>query len=396
MAAAAAACPAVYRASVDSIVRTVSGDSMYALSDRDPKWRAFFDAQPATERLRHQSLRRIGLALAHAQARKMCLYCWMPQPVCICAAVPCLRDAMRAAHSVPLFVMHPNEFLRASNSGHVAAMLLDAPLIVRGLEAHDEALRRYHAVAPRQWLSGVVGDAAAAVTRDEGRFVPTVLFPQETGAVRIADVVRDAIRSDTGERAELGLALLDGTWSQGTTLNKAIAADVRRVAIDIPDTYESLFAPLRSQTRSTGVSTLEATVLALAEVIAVDDAAASTAFLAATQSTMKAFVDTVRQQKNMAAAYSDESKTVCQERADALAQYRLDQRREVVAATAPPARVPPPVLKYCYCCDKFVGYYSMREHCAGRVHKQREAANPAWTPSVAARTNESSHKRDRD
>ena len=108
----------------------------------EPEFIELFSRTPKAERYTLISKRRLAVKIRDAREKQCCMYCWMPAPVCICGIVPNVSSAFGSA-TVPVMVFHPEEFLRRSNTGHIAAMLYDAPLLVEGFPPHDERMRAF-------------------------------------------------------------------------------------------------------------------------------------------------------------------------------------------------------------------------------------------------------------
>jgi DTW domain-containing protein YfiP len=376
--------PTHYRRSIDGVVATVTQHALYCTAPQR-EFTRHFESVPREQRNLELSKRRIGIAVQEARVRAICLYCWMPSPACLCNLVPNISEALMKAGCVPVFIFHAEEFLRRSNSGHIAAMMFDAPVIVDGLETHNEVLSKFGSLHPHNYFVENASETAP--------FVPAILFPAPD-AVELSVAVKEVV---TDEK-HLILGLLDGTWNQGAAMNRRLTSDVRRTIINIPSTYVSLFAPIREQTRSTGVSTLEATVMGVVSVIGVQ-CGEVLAQQVETQcfSMMKIFVDVVRQQKHMDPVYPEVSQGVIDSIQGDLNRYNAKRHRDVVSAkenatmsqradsTAPVWARYAPVARYCYCCDTFVGFLTMDVHVAGIKHQENFTKRGSWWPSDAAK-----------
>lgn len=122
-----------------------------------------------------------------------CADCWLPVASCVCAELPRIRAATRV-----VIVMHHVETRRSSNTGRLAARVLDAPILLRGLRDSDPRTR---AAAP---------DALAPERRR------LVLFPSEDARV---------LTPDHAAGAPVTLVVPDGNWKQASrTLHRDEAA----------------------------------------------------------------------------------------------------------------------------------------------------------------------------
>ena len=379
-----------YRDSIDQVIRAVLSWPLSAITES--AWRAHFATVPLAERSTLCAQRRLSLVIRDAQAKVYCMYCWMPGPTCMCSIVPDLSHLL-GGRCFPVMVFHADEFLRRSNSGHMVAMLFDTPIVVEGIPSHEPLLRGFGVTHPRDYIaiaSAVEAGAPLDAARPPEALVrPAVLFPAQDAV----DVTQFAASTEAlGE--PVVIALMDGTWSQGNSMNRRFDDNIPRVIINIPKDYDSLFAPLREQTRSTGVSTLEATVMALHQIVEaqgrLDDAQLLTENCIVV---MKTFVDVVRLQKNHDPAYPDVSGDFISTVKKDFFNFTADRHRKLFtgeplvqvgpeAELAPPWKRYVPVVNYCYCCDLYIGWSRMDLHVRGSKHKENyERRGFNWTPS---------------
>jgi DTW domain-containing protein YfiP len=375
-----------YRASIDRLVEEIMALEVGKMTLEE--FNVVFKAAPKEERFALISKRRLAVRVRHAHDRQLCMYCWMPRPVCICHHVPNLGPVLGAA-GAPVMIFHAEEFLRLSNTGHIGGLLYDAAVIVEGYPPHDVLLQNFQD-NPMVGLATPGPDEAMAATQS------VVLFPS-TDATMAADASREAAK----QGKSLVLGLLDATWNQAGSINRRIAADVPRVAISIASDYASLFAPLRDQTRDTGVSTLEATCLTLEQVLSGQGREADgVALRERSVQAMKLFVDVVRIQKCVAPVYLEETKAVIAELRPKLNDFNIGvthgiqdaaivaERQAALDSGDGPAKHlrAPPVLNYCYCCAAYVGWTRMDLHVRGGKHQTLfyKEGSLGWEPTPAS------------
>lgn len=446
----------MYRASIDRIVARCTQDCLYALEEQSPIWQAHLTATPMPLRHRETALRRVGSRAIHARTTRTCLYCWLAEAACLCGTLPDLTLAARDDVCVYVLILHADEWLRSTNSGHIYAAMVDAPVLIWGLPDDDAWLQRFDGVHPCQYFhdtclkdderqahatSEVCSEplardqqAAEVLKRPSTpTFTALLLYPEE-GCPLLTDVVARACAArvppaassdiptgrssapaaDALHRAlvrrratPVVVGLLDSTWGQAHRLNRHMPARVTRVGLTIvPGEWDSLFAPLRRQTRDTGVSTLEAAMIATDAVVRCirgGDAASAEdhrELWASTVHHMKLFVDIGLFLKCLPPVYgvAKDSGFLDAINVD-LKRYK--RQRQVTAHAGRAALSPeeqrqrqvPPVANYCYVCDRFVGWTRMQEHVEGDDHgaasRRLVAGSPGTTcgsadPSPAA------------
>lgn len=113
-----------------------------------------------------------------------CPDCWLPVASCVCADLPRIHVETRV-----VIVMHHTETRRTSNTGRLAARVLGAPVLLRGLRASDPRTR-----AP----------APDALAPDRRRLV---LFPSPDARL---------LSPDDAARGPLTLIVPDGNWKQAS------------------------------------------------------------------------------------------------------------------------------------------------------------------------------------
>lgn len=329
--------------------------TIYLSLEESMEWKAFLASVEPEDRHAVAVLRRLSVALWCAHQRDLCLWCWFPREVCMCAELDAYRATLPAAvldeHVEVTILLHSEELMRSTNSGHIAAYLLGAPLRVWGLGEDDTYLQQLPPVEHRPAACSAGGPAdvyhvslypsSDAVSihnyirnahlhhsqRDcgcnkEGRGGEGSTPDEEVGkdggdsggCANTANTMARAPGPATGSNSEgaavypappravagsgshsqrkVHLVLLDSTWNQALSLNRHITRSIPRVSLEIADDYESLFQALRKRTRETCVSTLEATSMAVAQCVRAMGYAAEAAATSHTLSdAMKKFVD---------------------------------------------------------------------------------------------------------
>jgi DTW domain-containing protein YfiP len=156
--------------------------------------------------------------------RRRCEGCALPPAECLCAAIPRLAVATRV-----VIWMHRQEALKSSNTGRLAARMLEgARVSVFG--------RRDDAPSWRRAL---------------------VLFPLANAPLLTPELARQ----HAGGEAPT-LVVPDGTWSQARHLMQRVAAEPDAVVARLPE--EASRYPLRRRAREGAGSTFEAIAGALA------------------------------------------------------------------------------------------------------------------------------------
>ncbi|KAG5497409.1 hypothetical protein JIQ42_03895 [Leishmania sp. Namibia] len=428
--------------------------TIYLSMEDSVEWKAFLASAEPEDRHAVTVRRRLSVELWRAHGRGLCLWCWFPSNVCMCAELDAYRAALPAdvldEHVEVTMLLHSEELMRSTNSGHIAAYLLGAPLRIWGLTEDDVYLQHLSPVERRSAACPAEGPQSVyhvslypssdsvtihdyirntylsrsqvdngcdgGLKRDEGHTPEGEVGSDDGDRVDTADTMlrsralateRDfessavkpvppltAAGSRSYARRKLHLILLDSTWGQALSLNRHITRSIPRVSLEIADDYESLFQALRKRTRESCVSTLEATSMAVEQCVR---AMGYTAEAACTSKTladaMKRFVDARCLLKYADAQFTSRGEALvefCNRRDDA---RRMDaaRRQEVLAAQMQwdegARRLRlSPVLNYCYCCDCVVGWHRMAEHVMGRNHRMALERNPSFTPSAISRT----------
>ncbi|GET90508.1 hypothetical protein, conserved [Leishmania tarentolae] len=381
-----------------SNVKAAALPTIYLSCEESLEWKAFLASVDPKDRHSVTVLRRLSVALWYAHQRDLCLWCWFPRGVCICAELDAYRAMLPAdvldQHVEVTMLLHSEELMRGTNSGHIAAYLLGAPLRVWGLDEDDTYLKQLPAVEHRRKACSVErpavvyhvslypssdavsiehyihnahlyhaemyggcsqergrderrtakgeadidsGDPGASSNRTHAMSLEPALSTEHHAEGAVAHPVPPLTFAgcDSHSPCKLHLILLDSTWGQALSLNRHITRLIPRVSLEIPDDYKSLFEALRKRTRGTCVSTLEATSMAISQCVgAVGYAAEAASTLQTLLDAMKQFVDAQCLLKHANAQFSTNSEALeefCNRRDDAC--RRDAARRQEVCAT---------------------------------------------------------------
>lgn len=403
-----------------------------------PEWKSYLYSLHESERHRASVRRRLSTQMFFALQKVRCLYCWLPEAMCVCADLQAERikveDALVNDHVDATMLLHVEEMMRTTNTGHLAAFILGSGVRVWGIEEDDSWLQE---AAEQNSMTCRVGDAP-----DDGNDSLVeyyVLLYPEDGSLHISELTPGcdnegmpgtarplpsqlpAAEDDTGAadtstkkrsrsprayvaERKLHFILSDGTWGQAHRLNRHVPRQIPRVALTIDATYESLFAPLRKQTRITGVSTLEATTMAMVQRLRalqpLDKTLTDFDVIAdlvqdCLITTMKQYVDCVSVQKRQPTVYNrdpEHFEALRIKRNEAWAVNNTVTLNKRVSTASPEddadkmkSLLIPPVLNYCYVCNQWVGWKRMVGHCLGSKHADALKVNPTGEPSAFSR-----------
>lgn len=372
-------------------------ENVYLHGEVSPQWRARLAQTAPTERHLHSVRRRLTMELFDAMRKYRCIYCWLAVHMCMCRQLEALRAEVAAhLHDVVgvTMLMHPEEMLRSTNTGHLVAAVLNCEVRLWGV-ADDDA-----------WLL----DAVQHNSREDRDYTYVLLYPED-GCQTVAQFSKTSdtiaeVPSQSPEhvgsigssprpaRTRLHFILSDGTWNQAHRVNRHVPRGIPRVCLTISEEYQSLFTPLRKQTRSTGVSTLEATVMAVAQQLRSGNHTDSAQLVEERLTTlMKRYVDVVSVQSRRDPVFcvdtDEDIERLKQQRQmhhlDMMGAERRSGRRvptpERIKSEEYKRLAAPPVLSYCYVCDMWVGWSRMPGHVMGVNHKELLRKNPNWCPS---------------
>ncbi|KAK7200270.1 DTW domain containing protein [Novymonas esmeraldas] len=420
--------------------------TIYVSFEDSVEWKAFLASVAPADRHAVTVHRRLSVELWRAHQRRLCLWCWFPSNMCMCAELDAYRATLPAdvldQHVEVTMLLHSEELMRSTNSGHIAAYLLGAPLRVWGLAEDDAYLRQLppvetrslsgsaeamvnvhhvslypssdavtiHDYIHRERLHRGAGGAAAGAGDGDVCSGHPALDVNRSGGVGGTELPRAMAPSNEnggggggggGEAAlqragqqKVHLVLLDSTWGQALSLNRHITRHIPRVALDIAEEYDSLFQALRKRTRGAGVSTLEATSMAVEQCVrAMGYPSEADATSQALTDAMKQFVDSRCILKYAEAQFSVDGDALDEyrERRDEARRKDAARRQDELAVQMQSDKAArrlrlPPVLNYCYCCDCVIGWHRVAEHVMGRTHRTALEANPHCFPSAASRT----------
>ena len=382
-------------------------------SETNPAYRELLQQAPPTQRHTLSVKRHVGLTLWTALRKRKCLYCWLPQHMCMCRELWIARQAYlqsvagqqqqgtasspsspsSAVVDVTMF-LHAEEFFRTTNTAHLCAFIMDSPMRVWGVPEDDAWLAHLHQPQSENNAAEESTVAAATPTSNVETDVQYALLYPEEGCMQVSDLL-----SSMPPHQTLHYVLSDGTWNQAHRVNRHVPRTVPRVALTIDPNYTSLFSSLRKQTRETGVSTLEATAMAVRlRLLHVGAESVAETLHEALVSQMKQYVDKVCIQKRQAAVYANDSEKISAWKTERNAHntweyrtYHEEKEKQRVAGLLEDighdlrVLLPPPVVSYCYVCDKFIGWSRMDSHVMGQQHKDQLLKNPTWEPSELSR-----------
>jgi len=178
-----------------------------------------------------------------------CPRCGNPDALCVCAGIKPLDN-----HIALLILQHPQEQDRDLGTARLTVLHLKHATLKTGLSwpSLQKALGRE--VNPKRWAVLYLG-AASAATLPKGR------------ELTLLDSKGAPLPEQERALAEIeGIIALDGSWSQAKTLwwRNPWVLKCRRLALN--PKQPSRYGKLRREPRREGLSTLEATALALARL----------------------------------------------------------------------------------------------------------------------------------
>ena len=423
--------------------------SLYFLREKSSRWIAHFSKIPDAEKHKELVKRQVGRRLLEARVKGICLYCWFPENEnCLCdsfilphqsSVLPSMKGPcgtqqqqsdgsslkQRSVNIDVSFILHADELFRQTNTAHVAAIVMDSPLVVWGVLGAEHQ-DRIAVLGMKSDDSGVERAVASAGTKSTARsesVVDVLLYPEVGKSISVNDLAA-SLESKKESDLTIHLHLSDGTWSQARSVNRHVPRTVPRLMLDVDASYEGLFGSLRTRTRETGVSTLEATTLAVTQLrqkfapaVAEGEAVSSAPDTLgdSMRLLMKRYVDFVSLFSTktgfVATNLSEEEVAGIVTRRNRYKKHMQkweEADREVLGAMslgdnnndgavsesdedAPadsPLPVAAPVCYFCYVCDVFIHPISMPQHCTGRKHVEhlKKTGNFSYSPSEASRT----------
>jgi DTW domain-containing protein YfiP len=224
-------------------------------------------AVPVAAKRQFATVRMLRRRIVFLMNQQRCPSCWLEPRCCVCSHLtkmsssePEQQEEEDPSLLLPRFFlyMHPKEFLRSSNSGKLILRTLPVAsreLLIAGIEAHDMRLQDVCAAAPHNTV---------------------ILFPSDDSVGLDEWLIAKQKKKEEAEEnsapaaaaaAPLNVVLFDGTWRQANSLRRQFQAD-GSVGARIPLVHlprgegiaptESLFAPLRRQSRPRRISSIEA------------------------------------------------------------------------------------------------------------------------------------------
>jgi DTW domain-containing protein len=178
-----------------------------------------------------------------------CPRCGKPGPLCVCAGIEPLDNRIAL-----LILQHPQEQDRELGTARLTVLHLKRATLKTGLSwpSLQKALGRE--VNPKRWAVLYLG-AAGAATLPKGR------------ELTLLDGKGAPLAEQERALGEIeGIIVLDGSWSQAKTLwwRNPWVLKCRRLALN--PSQPSRYGKLRREPRREGLSTMEATALALARL----------------------------------------------------------------------------------------------------------------------------------
>ena len=170
--------------------------------------------------------------------RKCCRNCFLLNHFCICSKIVQLFDQSRVKMKIDTF-MHYKEWGRASNTGKLLA--IGMPSTSRTIIYGDELQQKAYASS----LSSMN---------------VAILYPGPT-SISISEFVLHNPSFSNDSNATI--CVLDATWSQSHSMNRALPPNIPRIRIDEMVQRPSLFLNRKQSATKTKVCTIEAVIYAL-------------------------------------------------------------------------------------------------------------------------------------
>jgi DTW domain-containing protein len=178
-----------------------------------------------------------------------CPRCGKPAPLCVCAGIEPLDNRIAL-----LILQHPQEQDRDLGTARLTALHLKRATLETGLSWSSLLKALGREVNPKRWAVLYLGAASAAT------------LPKDR-ELTLLDSKGAPLPEQERALAEIeGIIVLDGSWSQAKTLwwRNPWVLKCRRLALN--PKQPSRYGKLRREPRREGLSTLEATALALARL----------------------------------------------------------------------------------------------------------------------------------
>jgi DTW domain-containing protein YfiP len=220
--------------------------------------------------------RRMGMFVCKItrEISEKCPLCWVTKPFCYCSQIP----RVHTAHQFYVF-MHYKEFMRTSNTGKLLLLSVDGKLMVTGFDEHEQTLAE---VCSQPNTCIVYPDPEALSVHEFYKLCRSSMCGSTIDAPSASDTsgmdgyqaMMDADASKhtpdilLDYKVPMNFVFLDATWGQARTLVSRLAPfpALPYVKLCPPEDFEGLFSPLRRQSHSNRVSTLEAGLMLLCEM----------------------------------------------------------------------------------------------------------------------------------
>jgi hypothetical protein len=178
-----------------------------------------------------------------------CARCGKPATLCVCADIEPIDNRIAL-----VILQHPQEQDRELGTARLTALHLKRAILKTGLSWPSLAKALGREVNPKRWAVLYLGAATAAT------------LPKDR-ELTLLDSKNAPLPEQERALAEIdGIIVLDGSWSQAKTLwwRNPWVLKCRRLALN--PKQPSRYGKLRREPRREGLSTLEATALALARL----------------------------------------------------------------------------------------------------------------------------------
>eukprot|EP00455_Lapot_gusevi_P049784 TRINITY_DN7123_c0_g1_i1.p1 TRINITY_DN7123_c0_g1~~TRINITY_DN7123_c0_g1_i1.p1 ORF type:complete len:363 (-),score=27.70 TRINITY_DN7123_c0_g1_i1:51-1139(-) len=190
----------------------------------------------------------------------ICVQCWLLTRCCFCH----LLDKLPIKHRFFL-VMHPQEFLRTSNTGKLLLATTQSECLVMPVPQHIDRLRQIVAEAPTRTLALFPSAESISASEFLDRLRQAEGLPASPASMsETAADQSEEQKFPAQDIPSLNIILFDGTWNQARKLPDYLPPGVPHVRIE--PRQASLFDPLRKQSQPDRISTIESAVVLLQEL----------------------------------------------------------------------------------------------------------------------------------
>lgn len=169
------------------------------------------------------------------EEKGQCSRCFMTRSCCICRII---QDSYipKVKTKVVVF-MHYKEFGRASNTGTLLGLTLDAPVFIYG-RGND------------------IEDLSSLLLSEKG----VILYPS-SDSLSISSLANSDQESNSGSISTV--CLIDSSWRQAPSMNRALSSAIPRINVDKLVAKKSEFISRKQHVNGDKISTIEAAILAL-------------------------------------------------------------------------------------------------------------------------------------